>query len=71
MFSNFWKRQEVRLPHSLWLVLVKEKENMISKRVFEAKFEQLFQTREEVLLKIYDLSTLGSIEHQYGDGSSY
>ena len=29
---------------------------MISKRDFEAKFEKLYQTREEVVLKTYDLS---------------
>ena len=31
---------------------------MISKKVIEAKFEQLSQTREEVALKTYELSIL-------------
>ena len=35
---------------------------MISKKVFEAKFEKLSQTREEVVLKkTYELSILGVV----------
>ena len=34
---------------------------MIFKRAFEAKFEQLSQTREEVVLKTYELYILGVV----------
>ena len=34
---------------------------MISKREFKAKFEKLPQTREEVVLKTYELCIFGSI----------
>ena len=34
---------------------------MIFKRDFKAKFEQLPQTREELLLKTYELSILGVV----------
>ena len=41
---------------------------MISKREFKTKFEQLPQTREEVVLKTYELCIFGSsIEYGYGD----
>ena len=34
---------------------------MISKKVFEAKFEKLSQTREENVFKTYELSILGVV----------
>ena len=34
---------------------------MISKEAFEAKIEQLSQTREEVVLKTYELRNLGVV----------
>ena len=44
---------------------------MISKRDFKAKFEQLPQTKEEVVLKIHELHMFGSsIKHRHGDASS-
>ena len=71
MFSHFEHERKLRLPQQiLWLVC--KEETMISKRAFKAKIEQLPQIKEEVDLKTYDISIFrSSIEHRYGDASSY
>ena len=67
---TFWATKEVEISDEV--ASFSKEETIISNRYFTAKFEQLPQTREEVVLKTYELSICGSnIEHWYGDASSY
>ena len=60
MISYFEQERKQDFQLSRWLVFSKEK-TMISKRAFKAKFEQLPQSRKEVVFETYERSTLGVV----------
>ena len=59
-FHILSKKKEARLSTEPLCSFCK-KETVISKRAFKAKFEQLPQTREEVVFKTYELSIFGVV----------
>ena len=59
MFSHFEQERKLRLPIEPLSSFSKEK-TMIFRRDFKCKFEKSSQTREKIVLKMYELSIFGS-----------